>query len=232
MAIAATEPMIHLVFPRFERAGPVTMALAISCIPLSVVASIIPIVISLSQRPWAHAIRLFAPAFVILLGAMVAGNRMGGIAGQAWACTAAGLALIISVATLMRRLGILEGWAAVRIIFFQAVAIVGLSWLAVAVAPAVAEPVPPPGWKLTFTDNFKSLQLWDGPGHGIWEPHYPWGDRANGDNNELVYYVDPRAGHDQPAVAGIAPITVSETGVVIRARPIYSLKLYLAHFGC
>ena len=217
MAIIVTGPMIYLVFPRFERAAPVTMALAISCVPLGVVAAIIPLVISLSPRPWAHAIALFAPAFIILIGGMVAGNRMAGIAGQGLACTAAGLALIIGVAALMRRLGILQGQAALRVIFFQAVAIVALAWLA-AVAPAAAETMPPPGWRLSFSDDFASLRLWDETADGVWEPLFPNGDHTH--EKELQYYLDPRRAREPAAHAALAPFLIDENGLIIRASPV------------
>jgi beta-glucanase (GH16 family) len=82
------------------------------------------------------------------------------------------------------------------------------------------ETVPPAGWDVTFADNFKSLQIWDGPGRGIWEPFYAWGSRTNDTNNELEYYVDPRPGHDQAAIQSLLPFTVDGSGLVIRARPI------------
>jgi O-antigen/teichoic acid export membrane protein len=218
MAIIATGPMIHLVFPRFERAAPVTMALAISCVPLGVVAAIIPLVISLSPRPWAHAIALFAPAFILLLGGMAAGNRMGGIAGQGWACTAAGLALIIGVAALMRRIGILGAPAAVRVVFFQAVVIAALAWLAAARAPAAAETMSPPGWKLTFSDDFANLRLWDETAGGVWEPLFLNGDHTH--EKELQYYLDPRPARDPVALSGRAPFRFDERGLIIRANKI------------
>ena len=64
---------------------------------------------------------------MILLGTMIAADQTGGIAGQAWACTASGLALIIGLVALMCRLGILKGWAAIRIILLQAAAVTGLA---------------------------------------------------------------------------------------------------------
>jgi beta-glucanase (GH16 family)/O-antigen/teichoic acid export membrane protein len=218
LAIIATWPMIELVFPRFVKAAPVTRALVVSCVPLSVVASILPIVIALSRRPWADATRIFLPAFVILLGAMIWADRASGIAGQAWACTAAGLALITGLVALMCRLGILKRWAAIRVLFFQAAAVTGLTWLTIAVAPAAAETIPPPDWELSFSDEFKSLRLWGSTSSGIWEPHFPNGGRTHG--NELQYYVDSRLRRDAPAIAGLAPFSVDKGGLVIRARPI------------
>ncbi len=220
LAIIAAGPMIELVFPRFERAAPVTRALAISCVPLAVVASSLPIAISLSLRPWAHAASIFIPAFMILLGAMVAADRSAGITGQAWACTASGLALIIGLVALMRSLGILKGWAAIRIILLQAAAVAGLAWLAIAVTPAAAETVPPEDWELAFTEDFKSLRFWDEAPGGVWEPHYAWGARTIKVNKELQYYVDPRQRRDHPALASLTPFLLDEDGLVIRAHPI------------
>jgi beta-glucanase (GH16 family) len=155
---------------------------------------------------------------VILLGAMLWADRAFCITGQALGCTAAGLALIISLVALMCRLGILKGWAASRIIFFQAAAIAGLTWLTIAVAPAAAETMLPPDWELSFSDEFKSLRLWDSTSSGIWEPRFPNGSRTHG--NELQYYVDSRPRGDPPAIAGLAPFSVDKDGLVIRARPI------------
>jgi beta-glucanase (GH16 family) len=218
LAIIATGPMIELVFPRFVKAAPVTRALVVSCVPLSVVASILPIVIALSRRPWADATRIFLPAFAILLGAMIWADRASGIAGQAWACTAAGLALITGLVALMCRLGILKRWAAIRVLFFQAAAVIGLTWLTIAVAPAAAETIPPPDWELSFSDEFKSLRLWGSTSSGIWEPHFANGGRTHG--KELQYYFDSRPRRDPPAIAGLAPFSVDKGGLVIRARPI------------
>ena len=224
LAIFVVRPMIELVFPRFETAVPVTRALAISCVPLSVVASILPIAISVSLRPWAHAARIFLPALLILLGAMITADRFGGITGQAWGCTGAGFALIVSLVAFTCSLGIVKRSAAFRIILFQAAAVACLTSLALALSPIATIPpnetVPPAGWDVTFADNFKSLQIWDGPGRGIWEPFYAWGSRTNDTNNELEYYVDPRPGHDQAAIQSLLPFTVDGSGLVIRARPI------------
>jgi O-antigen/teichoic acid export membrane protein len=222
LAIFVVGPMIELVFPRFETAVPVTRALAISCVPLSVVASILPIVISVSLRPWAHAARIFLPALLILLGAMITADRLGGITGQAWGCTAAGFALIVSLVAFSCSLGIVKRSAAFRIILFQAAAVACLTSLALALRPAATIPpnetVPPAGWDVTFADNFKSLQFWDGPGLGIWESFYAWGSRTNDTNNEREYYVDRRPGHDQAAIQSLLPIDGS--GLVIQARPV------------
>jgi O-antigen/teichoic acid export membrane protein len=220
LAILAIQPMIQLLFPHFERATPATVALAVSCVPLGVVASCLPIVISLTPRPWAQATRIFLPLFIILLALMIAANWIGGIAGQAWACTAAGFALIISLVELMRKLGVVKRRSAFRIVFVQAAAITGLTSLALAVEPAAAETVPPLGWELAFKDEFKSLQLWDNETRsGIWEPVYPGGVHTHG-VNELEYYIDPRPGHDSPALFELAPFSIEKSGLLIQARPI------------
>jgi O-antigen/teichoic acid export membrane protein len=220
IAILATHPFIHVLFPRFERATPATVALVVSCVPLSVAAACLPIVISLTPRPWAEATWIFLPVFVILLDLMIAGNWIGGIAGQAWACIASGFALIISLVELMCRLGVVERKAAFRIVFIQAAAITSLTLLAHAVGPAAAETAPLLGWKLAFTDEFKSLQLWENETRsGIWEPVYPWGDHTHG-VEELEYYVDPRPGHDSPALFALWPFSVEKSGLRIQASPI------------
>ena len=76
----------------------------------------------------------------------------------------------------------------------------------------------PPDWELSFTDEFKSLRLWDDTSSGIWEPHIPNGSRTHG--NELQYYVDLRPWRDPIALAGLAPFSVDKDGLVIRASPI------------
>jgi beta-glucanase (GH16 family) len=151
---------------------------------------------------------------------MVAANHMEGIAGQAWACTVAGLALIISLVALMSRLGILKGWAAMRIIFYHSAAITGLTWLAVAVTPAAAEAVPPQDWELAFEEDFRSLRLSDNASDGIWEPQFAWGSHTIRENHELQYYVDPRPRRDEPVITSLAPFRVDKNGLVIRASPI------------
>jgi hypothetical protein len=151
---------------------------------------------------------------------MVAANHMEAIAGQIWACTVAGLALIISLVALMSRLGILKGWAAMRIIFYHSAAITGLTWLAVAVTPAAAEAIPPQNWGLAFEENFRSLRLSDNASDGIWEPQFAWGSHTIRENRELQYYVDPRPRRDEPVITSLAPFRVDKNGLVIRASPI------------
>jgi len=127
VGVILTGPMIQFIFPLYERSAPATRALAVSCVPLGVVAAIMPIVISLSSRPLVHAIRLFLPAFLILLGGMTVANWMDSITGQAWACTAAGLALFVNVVALDYSLGIIKIRTAIRVIALQSAAIVSLA---------------------------------------------------------------------------------------------------------
>ena len=110
--------------------------------------------------------------------------------------------------------------AAIRIIFYPSAAMTGLMWLAVAVAPAAAETMPPQDWELAFEEDFRSLRLSDNASDGIWEPRFAWGSRTNDTNNELEYYVDPRPGHDQAAIQSLLPFTIDGSGLVIQARPI------------
>jgi hypothetical protein len=64
------------------------------------------------------------------------------------------------------------------------------------------------------------LRFWDGKAGGIWEPHYPGGERTNWPNKELQYYVDPRPWGDLPAIARLNPFAIEDGMLVIRARPI------------
>jgi hypothetical protein len=220
LAIIAVRPMIELVFPRFEKALPVTRALAISCVPLSVVASILPIAISVSLRPWAHATRIFLPAFLILLGAMITADRFGGIKGQAWACTVSGLSLIVGLIAHMYRTSVLEGLAALRIIFFQAAAITGLTLLAIAVTPAVAETVPPRNWDFALTKKLKPF--WAVlPGAASENLTSPGAKRTKGAQG-IQYCVGPapaRAITRLPSNPS-CPSPINENGLVIQALAI------------
>lgn len=234
IAILALPASIPMAFPGYEESVPATTGLAVSCIPLGVAAWIIPMTIPFTERPAKDAVWLFVPAFAALIAAMIAGNRISGIAGQGWACALAGLMLIAGVALLLRRLRILSLRAMLRLVLLQAllVGFIFFSFFSIAraadPAPGVprvvydpAAPVvslPPAGFELVFEDRFDSLQLWQGRGRGTWEPYYPWGDRSK--EKELQYYVDPRPGRDRPAISGLAPLSVENGVLIIRARPI------------
>ena len=79
--------------------------------------------------------------------------------------------------------------------------------------------------ELTFSDDFNSLDLWDGQS-GTWESNYWWGD-PNGttlaDNNELQWYIDTDYGPTQSANPfsvdnGILTITASQTPEAIKSH--------------
>ncbi|MGO4705707.1 family 16 glycosylhydrolase [Microvirga sp. 2MCAF38] len=228
IAILIAGPLIDRVFSNYVDATAITIAFAISCISLGVVAWLIPIAMALSQRPRREALAIFVPGYLILVGAMFVGDRMAGGNGQAWGCAFAGLTLIISLTVLMRVHGLLAKGAAFRVIAVQTILVVGLSGAAWLFPPArsLAVParlqeshaVPPVGWKLAFADDFRSLRLWDGSS-GVWEPHYPWGGRTNPPNKELQYYVDPRAGREAGDFNSLNPFSIEGPGLIIRARP-------------
>jgi O-antigen/teichoic acid export membrane protein len=132
VAVLIAPRVIPFVFPRFEAATPTTLTLAVSCVPLVVVAWFIPIVIALSSRPWVDAIRIFGPASAILICAMIAGNHIAGIMGQGWACTIGALALLAGLAATMFRLDLLRGMVAIRVFSVQALLVMALSFLVVA----------------------------------------------------------------------------------------------------
>lgn len=225
----ATHRLIMIVFPRFEDATASTIALAISCISLGVIAWLIPVVIALSPSPKRDAALTFIPGFLVLIGAMIIGSRTAGIEGQAWGCVIAGLLLVGCLLLRMVRLGIVTRSSAARIYVVQALLVAGLTVLAFlpgvpkTVMAAVhtvraGDNVPPSGWKLAFEENFnKGLRLWDGIS-GIWEPHYPWGGRTNASNREMQYYVDPRPGADMEVMGAPTPFSIEGGSLVIRAR--------------
>lgn len=226
IAIVATDKVIAHLFPHFERAAPATIAMAVSCISLGVAAWLTPLVIALSHSPVRDAVLTLGPAFLILPPAMAIGSSFAGIEGQAWACVAAGLALIASLTGSLARIDILTGRAALRIYTMQIVLAVVLATLAFITSHSraipvteSAEPVPPPGWVLAFEDSFETLQLWDGRSSGRWEPHYPWGGRTNPSNEELQYYIDPRPDRDAENVRSMNPFLVENGTLTIRARP-------------
>lgn len=85
---------------------------------------------------------------------------------------------------------------------------------------AAEDSVPPPGWTLAFAEEFETLRLWGEAEGGIFEPYYPWGARTNAGTTEIQYYIDPRPGGDDPALADLAPFTLDADGLVVSARPV------------
>jgi O-antigen/teichoic acid export membrane protein len=225
-------PAIAFVFPGYEHAVRPTIALAVSCISLGAAAWIVPMVIALSHRPVTHALTLFAPAFAVLIMGMISGDRIGGILGQAWACAASALFLMVAIIGLLRVMGLLTTSAAFRTAGAQVFMVLILSLTAYSFGPrpvmgimktfaaGASDSALEPGWELAFDENFSRLDLWDGKASGRWEPHYPWGNRTNADNGELQYYVDPRKGWDAASDTLGTPYAIRDGGLVIRASPI------------
>lgn len=226
VSILTADRVIALVFPHFDQATPATIAMAVSCISVGVATWLVPLVIALSPKPVRDAIVTLFPAFLALIAAMLLGDRLSGVEGQAWGCVVAGLALIASLMAALNRLGVISSRAALRIYVMQVALTALLSGIAfvsshpksVSLA-GQAEVVPPSGWVLAFEDDFDTLKLWDGKSSGLWEPQYPWGGRTNPSNEELQYYVDPRPDRDMANVAGRNPFLIENGTLVIRAHP-------------
>ncbi|MFC0218936.1 family 16 glycosylhydrolase [Pseudochelatococcus lubricantis] len=211
-------PLVPLAFPGYGGAAPATVTLAVSCVPLGVLAWTMPMVIMEARTPVREAAVVFLPAFSVMGLAMLAGHRAGGIDGQAWGYALAALFLLLAVLVLMRRLRMLTRAAVFRVAAVQATAILTLAALAI-LAPAAAGPARPIAterWPVVFEETFDTLSLRQDDS-GIWEPHYPWGGRSNEGNREMQYYIDPRPGGDAPAVQALAPYTVSGGILAIRA---------------
>ncbi|HSP23944.1 MAG TPA: glycoside hydrolase family 16 protein, partial [Saliniramus sp.] len=138
------------------------------------------------------------------------------ITGQAWACVIGALLLLATYTNLLRRYGTLTTRASLRIVIGHFAAVAALAALAYALAPTPAKAAPPPGWKLVFEDEFRTLRLWD-EGRGVWEPHYPWGSRTNESNVEEQYYIDTRPGRDAAEIMALEPFRVEDGILSIRA---------------
>jgi O-antigen/teichoic acid export membrane protein len=230
-AILTGTELTALVFPRYQDAAASTIILAISCLPLALATWLIPISIATSLTPRRDAARLFLPAYVALLAAMVVGHLLAGTEGLAWGCVVAGVILLISVLVHLRRNTILQAASGSRIAVVQVAIVVGLSVLAFSTLPpsrggllatAAQRNVagPPADWKLAFDERFDSLRIWNPVTRfGVWEPHYPWGGRNNPSNEELQYYVDPRPGNETKLVSQLNPFSIEHGTLHIRARP-------------
>lgn len=232
VAILVAQPVITWIFPNYAGATPAVAGLAISCIPLGILAWTLPISIALSARPWADAALMFGPALAVLGGSMLVGHALNGIAGQAVGCAVAALALLVIHSGLMRRLDILATRACLRIVLLQAVLVGALLALTPTASHPSAEQIgtlegPPPGWQLSFEDTFDGLALRNGDA-GVWEPHYPWGARTNPPNRELQYYVDPRPERDPRPLANLVPFVLKDGILAIQAHPIHQDARHLA----
>jgi beta-glucanase (GH16 family) len=230
IAIASAADLIGAVFPRYQEAAPLTIILAISCIPLALATWLVPVCIAVSTAPRWDAFRMFFPALAMLIVAMKFGHFLAGLDGLAWGCVLAGVALVVSIFGHLRRVGAIHAGSALRIIAVQVVAISGCSVLAMATLPHPKSGLlanastqvlggPPPGWNLAFEDQFDALALWNPTTkQGRWEPHYPWGGRNNPSNEELQYYVDPRPDKDPQSLASFNPFSTEQGALHIRAQ--------------
>ena len=131
IAVGVTLPFAHvlirLAFPHFIPATETTMLMAIACVPLGVVAWLIPVAIARSTQPWRDALTTVGISCLFLLIAMIAGNSIGGIVGQGWAVLGSSLILSASLALLLTRQTILNVSAAFRFVGVHSVMVGSLS---------------------------------------------------------------------------------------------------------
>ncbi|MGV2184429.1 family 16 glycosylhydrolase [Rhizobium rhizogenes] len=235
-AVFVSDRVIAAIFPAYTEAVPATIALAVSCVSLGAMVWIVPMIIVRSQSPGLDSMKLFAVGFGTLLVTMTIGNSLAGIDGQAWGNVAASLLMLAAMVALMCRLGMLTVTASWRIVSLQGIAAATLAFLAfLGSAQAAAVKQEPAqasvaGWKTIFKDDFSTLDFRAG-GKGTWKPLYPWGARNNASNREMQYYVDPRPSGDNAAVQALAPFTIDNGILAIRASKIpESLRIHTAGF--
>lgn len=224
IALAArvlTQPFVHLAFPGYEAAIGVIEILAVACIPLGVLAWIMPMVIMRTGRPIRDAFLVFVPAFIGLAAAMAFGQHYAGIEGQAWGFVAAALVLFTSTCLHMWSLRMLQSNALLRMLGFHTLT-VGIFFIA-SVLPYHAQASDAQAlfnettdWPVIFHDDFSTLDLRSGS-QGVWQPHYPTGARTNAGNQELQYYIDPRQDMDQADVQALTPFQIVDGKLLIRA---------------
>ena len=206
---------IEAVFPRFSAAAPSALALAVSGVPLAVVAWTLPLCISLSHRPWRDALAVFGPPLLLLAPAMWVGERTAGLVGQAWGSTLDAWLLAALQVVALRQVGALTPWGTIRSVLLPTAL---AAFLCASIAAAHAQPAVsacrPQLADRTFNDEFQRLQLWNN-GVGVWSSVYPWGGRTIPDNQEQEFYVDPRV--DPPSLTEFFPFTVDD-GLAITAR--------------
>jgi hypothetical protein len=114
VAIRFAAPAIEALFPRFAAAEQSALALAVSGVPLAVVAWTLPLSISLSHRPWRDALAVFGPPLLLLAPAMWVGERAGGLVGQAWGSTLVAWLLAALQVAVLRQVGALTHWGTIR----------------------------------------------------------------------------------------------------------------------
>lgn len=215
VAIPIAAQAIEAVFPRFSAAAPSALALAVSGVPLAVVAWTLPLCISLSNRPWRDALAVFGAPFLLLAPAMWVGERTAGLVGQAWGSTLDAWLLAVLQVVALRQVGALTLWGTLRSALLPTALVV---LLCAVIATAHAEPtVPacrPQLADRTFNDEFQRLQLGH-DGVDVWSSVYPWGGRTIPDNQEQEFYVDPRV--DPPSLSELFPLAIDD-GLTITAR--------------
>ena len=216
VAIASAERLIEHLFPHYYPALAASLAVSLSGLPLALVGWTLPLTMSLSRHILRDAGLLFGPALLCLAPMMALGQHLGGIEGQAWALVA-NAALLASVQLLLLgRIGVFG-----RVLSLNALILMGLLlvMMAAGVTHARAGPLKPyhrpENSTLTFEDDFKTLDLWDGQ-KGRWLPHFPDGRRTIVTNKEREFYIDPRYGEP---LNQYNPFSLHD-GLTITARPL------------
>jgi len=134
IGVLGARPVIELAFPAYIEARQAAIVIGMSCIPLGIIAWILPITVAFASNPVSDSFRIFAPALLALAIGMIFGNGIGGIVGQAWACVCASFLLAATLLVHMRRIGILEPRTCHVLLMLQAVlfgaamGIVALTW--------------------------------------------------------------------------------------------------------
>jgi beta-glucanase (GH16 family) len=215
--IPVSERSIGLLFPRFAAAAHSAVALAVSGVPLALVAWTLPVSISLSRRPWTDAARVFGLPLLLLAPAMWLGEKAAGLEGQAWGSTFDVCVLAALQCLMLRRVEALSAPVALRCALFPIMLVVALcSEVVVARAQTGAGYVRPAVEDMSFHEDFRDLRFRNGAA-GLWSPIYAWGGRTIPDNKELEFYVDPRT--DSPSLAGLSPFAAGAS-LAITARPV------------
>ena len=82
--------------------------------------------------------------------------------------------------------------------------------------------------RLLFAEEFNRLRLLGADPQGIWEPHFPWGERSISQNGELQYYLDPRAGRDPLSLQQKETLFVRDGVLHLRASMVRNNEQYLS----